>query len=197
MLLPGSPAPPRGYRACPARTLFGPGFLPCPLAKPVMAGAPFGTPTGKGNVGVNRPVGRVLSPRFDAQGRFVAVTAERVQDLADRVVDLLGAGVFFVQASRSLTSGVFKSCRACGPRKRTTAARSDSDWRWHIRNGSRRLSCRTLSRTKTDSARSGRHAERSGPTARATRPPCARTSSARPLPGCGTSGAAEPGGIRS
>jgi len=29
---------------------------------------------------------------FDAQGRVVAVAAQRVQDLVNRVVDLLGAG---------------------------------------------------------------------------------------------------------
>jgi hypothetical protein len=33
---------------------------------------------------------------FDAQDRYVAVAAERVQDLVDRVVDLLGAGRFLV-----------------------------------------------------------------------------------------------------
>lgn len=44
---------------------------------------------------------------FDAQSRFVAVAAERLQDLADCVVDLLGAGRLLVCFHSRFDHGLF------------------------------------------------------------------------------------------
>ena len=53
---------------------------------------------------------------FDAQGRFVAVAPESVQDLVDFVVDLLGAGRLLICLHSCLDHRLFRrgiEPRAC------------------------------------------------------------------------------------